>query len=393
MVGVGLAVAAGMAPPQSVAEDTTGASASSPVALVARTADGAVDVDLDELRAADVGSTLTLELPDGPETATVTYRDEQSGFTGWSGTVGDGWFDAVLADDDTLSIDVHLADAAYVIDDGAAGYRMLDRSDVAPPAAHDDAVIPPAQLPEVPARAAAQRPGAPAQGRKGPRKVRVLFVYSKEARKAAGGRKKVRSMAQKVIQQTNYSFKISKVGVRVVLAGVKQTSREKRKNTTANLKSLWKRDGRYDAVPRWRKKNKADLVHLFVKTAERGTCGRGYLRPRAVYAYSTARVQCATRYRSSAHELGHNFGADHDERAGYKPTSRRPARGKVNIAKEWYTVMAYHTACTNQGVYCRQIPYFSTPKAKYQGVRVGSKKKADNASVIRKRARKVAKFG
>ncbi|WP_160276561.1 hypothetical protein, partial [Staphylococcus aureus] len=92
-------------------------------ALTQRSGDR-VTVDPAALRAAQVGDTITLDLPIGPRTATVTFRDDQRGFSGWSGTLGNGWFDAVLGADGTVRINVDLPGASYAVEPGSAGsYR------------------------------------------------------------------------------------------------------------------------------------------------------------------------------------------------------------------------------------------------------------------------------
>lgn len=346
-----------------------------------------VSVTAAVLRAAQVGDSFTLDLPGGAATAVVSHRDEQALFTGWSGEVGrSGWFYAVESPDGSVRIDVDLEGGVYTIEGGRDGYVGRLHPTVAYEEV-DDSVTPPAQAP-----LSSTGPGADEAAAGRTHWLKVLIVYTPKARRLVGGLKKIKMLARAGINQANAAFKNSRINARFVLAGVKN-ARSKEASLAANLKSLWKRDGRFDRVPRMRNRAHADLVQMISWNADkRGYCGFGYLRPRARYAYSITTARCAVRAKGTAHELGHNLGADHDATAGYKPTSKLPARGYVNLDRRWITVMAYWTKCTNAGIYCRKIPYFSNPKVKLNGARTGRFGKADNHVVINRRADEVQRF-
>lgn len=348
-----------------------------------------VSVSAAVLRAAQVGDAFTLDLPGGAATAVVGYRDEQPQFTGFSGEIGDrGWFYAVVGPDGSVRIDVDLPDGVYTIDGGNGGSddyvgRMQP---TVPHEEVDDSVTPPVQAPVTTGPAT----DAGAAGRT--RWIKVLMVYTPKAQDLVGGRKKIKMLARAGINQANTAFKNSRINARFVLVGIKN-ARSKEASLLKNLKSLWKRDGRFDRVPRWRNRARADLVQMISWKADpNGACGYGYLRPPSRYAYSITTARCALGAKGTAHELGHNLGADHDAAAGFKPTSKLPARGYVNLSRRWITVMAYWTKCTNAGVYCRKIPYFSNPKVKLKGARTGRFGKADNHVVINRRADEVQRF-
>lgn len=346
-----------------------------------------VSVSAGVLRAAKVGDAFTIDLPGGAATATVGYREEQAQFTGFSGEIGDrGWFYAVVSPDGSVRIDVDLPDGVYTIDDGKDGYVGRMHPTVAYEEV-DDSVTPPAQAP-----LSSTGTGADVGAAGRTHWIKVLMVYTPKARRLQGGLKAIKMLARAGINQANAAFKNSRINARFVLVGIKN-ARSKEASLAANLKSLWKRDGRFDRVPRMRNRTNADLVQMISWNADkRGYCGFGYLRPPARYAYSITTARCAVKAKGTAHELGHNLGADHDATAGYKPTSKLPARGYVNIDRRWITVMAYWTKCTNKGVYCRKIPYFSNPKVKLNGARTGRFGKADNHVVINRRADEVQRF-
>lgn len=348
-----------------------------------------VSVSTAVLRDAQVGDAFTLDLPGGAATAVVGHREEQAQFTGFSGEVGGrGWFYAVVGPDGSVRIDVDLPGGVYTIDPSSAGADDGYVGRMQPTVPHeevDDSVTPPTQAPST------TRPAdAGAAGRT--RWIKVLMVYTPKAQELVGGRKKIKMLARAGINQANAAFKNSRINARFVLVGVKN-ARSKEASLLQNLKSLWKRDGRFDRVPRWRNRARADLVQMISWKADpSGSCGYGYLRPSARYAYSITTAKCALRAKGTAHELGHNLGADHDAAAGYQPTSKLPARGYVNLDRRWITVMAYWTKCTNAGIYCRKIPYFSNPKVKLNGARTGRFGKADNHVVINRRADEVQRF-
>jgi hypothetical protein len=65
--------------------------------------------------------------------------------------------------------------------------------------------------------------------------------------------------------------------------------------------------------------------------------------------------------------------------------------GYVNTTLRWRTIMAYNTACDDQGFYCRRTPYWSNPSAYYEGVPVGTSS-ADNHRTLNNSAWTVANF-
>jgi hypothetical protein len=135
-------------------------------------------------------------------------------------------------------------------------------------------------------------------------------------------------------------------------------------------------DAIFGIVPELRRKHRADLVHLLTDANEGDGCGLGWLNsnPRPEYAkwgLSVSDVECATGNYSFIHELGHNIGMEHDRAVVNDPNPDGTNYGYVMIDREIRSVMAYNTACAAENVYCRRLPYFSSPRLRFDGTPFG----------------------
>uniref|UniRef100_A0A486XT72 Uncharacterized protein n=1 Tax=Rheinheimera sp. BAL341 TaxID=1708203 RepID=A0A486XT72_9GAMM len=86
-----------------------------------------------------------------------------------------------------------------------------------------------------------------------------------------------------------------------------------------------------------------------------------------------------------AHEIGHNFGAEHDRYV--EPEADHDYNyGYVDLETASKTIMAYSNLCDDNGKSCEQLPYFSNPALEHQnrplGIAAGEPEAADNQKML-----------
>lgn len=248
--------------------------------------------------------------------------------------------------------------------------------------------------------------------------IEVMVVYTDDARAAAGGTAAMNTLINLAITETNTSYSNSGITQRVRLAHAAEVSYDESGfnwNTTLNRLTNTS-DGFLDNVHTLRNTYNADEVVLLV--ADSGSCGQAWLMMSVSNAFKTnafavVNWDCATGYYSFGHELGHNMGAHHD---WYMDDTKNSPytynHGYVNpgttTQTRWRTVMAYNNECADRGFSCTRIPYWSNPRKKYGGLKLGVAKNtnstctagslnhpkcdADNHLVLNKTAKTVAGF-
>ena len=130
-------------------------------------------------------------------------------------------------------------------------------------------------------------------------------------------------------------------------------------------------------VRRKRDKKKADLVSLIRdKSPAGGICGIGWVVPNpspatANFGFSVSgRGICLPS--TFPHEAGHNMGLNHDRfTQGGNPPNSEYNFGYVNLLALIRTIMSYDDECQASGTSCMEIQYFSTPRKRFQGNRIG----------------------
>jgi len=143
-------------------------------------------------------------------------------------------------------------------------------------------------------------------------------------------------------------------------------------------------DGILDDVHEKRKKFGADLVSFVVDT--RQTCGLGWIGPKKQFMFSVQSWFCFAGHFSLAHEVGHNYGCNHDR------VAENCCEDRVNVTygykdpeSRYRSIMAYdcqHGFCNGQkGQLCTRIQRFSNTKYKFQNLPIGDNQ-TDCASQI-----------
>lgn len=239
--------------------------------------------------------------------------------------------------------------------------------------------------------------------------VRVLVPYSKALLKSVSSAS-IRSQIDLGMAAMNNNLKRSGVNVRVSLAGAPavEYKQEYSGDATRVLDVALTRlansiDGILDNVHVLRSQAKADLVIFLTARTDTTNSGVGYLLKtpgdifNATWAFSAVNYSQMHAGATFCHELGHNFGCNHD-RSNARTTAGVTMSGSYSYSyghrfkgsngSTYRTIMAYAPG----GV----VPYFSNPKIKVNGaaagVNTGSSGEAYNALTIQKNAAEVSRY-
>jgi len=113
-------------------------------------------------------------------------------------------------------------------------------------------------------------------------------------------------------------------------------------------------------------------------------CGSGYTYTAtgsSGHTLTVVKKSCAFGYHSSLHEVGHNFGCQHDEENGHN-THYEYGYGYF-IGPEDLDNTGYRTAMAyRKDGHATRVNYLSNPDVEYKGFPTGDARKADNARVI-----------
>jgi len=142
-------------------------------------------------------------------------------------------------------------------------------------------------------------------------------------------------------------------------------------------------DGYMDDVHAKRIEYGADVVALLIDPDQ--NCGRGYIGPGVNLMFSVTAWDCATGYYSYGHEIGHNFGCEHDKGTKGHCYTTDYNYGYRDPQAEFRSILAYNCVagqCDNiVGGGCNRVQRFSNPNYLYNGKAMGSAE-IDNARHI-----------
>ena len=224
----------------------------------------------------------------------------------------------------------------------------------------------------------------------------LMIVFTPAAVQAAGGLSAMESLADLAVENTNQIYANSNVHTRARLVHTEQIAYTESGSVHTDVNRLRAvGDGYMDGVLATRDQYKADLVSLWVKNA---SDFGGY----GVYNYNidangvrtldsiggfSALVYSQASPNVLAHEIGHNFGCNHDlaNASGdqfYPYGYGWHFTGSDGV--QYRTVMAYAPGAS--------IPYFSSPSLFFKGVATGDAIQADNARAMNSSAYTVANF-
>lgn len=348
------------------------------------------------------GADVRVDLPDAPPVVVAMDGGERRSADdlSWTGRAAA----ARLADTAEAVFVAHLGwltgslrrgDAVYTIRPLTGGLHAIARVAGGRPEHTDDFEAFVAQNRDAIDRDRAADVPAEASHRNGLVEVDVLVAYTARVAVASAD---PYAFAQFAIAQSNATYAVSGIDVRLTLATAFESPTPETTLTSTDLTALQNMaDGRFDEVHGVRDVYGADLVVL-LGSGYTEACGRGYLNPGATFGFSVVEYGCAASGYTFAHEVGHNFGATHDPYVVTAPAYPY-GQGSVDLAGRWRTVMAYNDQCADAGVSCTTVGYWSAPSVIYPDatapVNVGPTGDAatrDNVRVLRERAATVSAF-
>jgi len=203
--------------------------------------------------------------------------------------------------------------------------------------------------------------------------VDILVAYTDDVRSSLGSTAAAQAAATNAIAATNTAYQNSGVTFRVRLAGTTEVAYNETGDIGTMLTALHAtNDGQMDSVHTLRNQVGADDVALLALNGG-SSCGVGYVMtsPSSSFASNAFAVivnSCAVGNLSFPHELGHNFGLEHDRVVSPNGTPAYPyGFGYIDSALQFRDIMSYANGCGG----CPRIQYFSNPNLTYLGRPLG----------------------
>lgn len=223
----------------------------------------------------------------------------------------------------------------------------------------------------------------PSQGRAGPQgdsraatsRIDVLIGYTQAAQRASANINNEMNLA---IAMANRTFANSRVNIRFRLVGTMLVPgyNERGKGLEVVLRDMTSGRQRGPVSLRQRRDAlRADLVAVLTQTANQSYCGIAWL-PQSPgpftshLGYSVTWRLCIANH-TFTHEVGHNMGLNHDRFVTAAAPNSQYNFGYVNLNARIRDVMAYNNACAVRGFNCTRVQYFSTPRVKAGGKKIG----------------------
>jgi hypothetical protein len=239
--------------------------------------------------------------------------------------------------------------------------------------------------------------------------VRVLVIYTEEAQAQANanGYPSIQTLIDERINYANGIFAASGIVHQLTLAGAEETSSQEHISAIRDTRDLKQKhirgwlsselEDEDSALFAQRHDAQADLIVILHTPLNGTTSGQARVvsgTDRLDYERSHAAVYWNSP-NTFIHEIGHLFGAAHDEyrldSVGSHP-SVDYGQGYVDLNAGFRTLMSYSTACDDADVSCPKVALFSNPNLQNDGEVAGNEDFAYNACLIAQRGVYVANF-
>ena len=216
--------------------------------------------------------------------------------------------------------------------------------------------------------------------------VRVLVVYTPALQAGQGGAAGMQAVVDLMIESANHAFEISGIDPRLVLAHAALVDYVETDQKRTDLDRLGSPgDGYMDEIHALRDEYAADLIHLLTVGRTSGTTGGTAYRLEEESLELAELAAFAVTIGASEeifmHEIGHNFGLNHDRFVDNSNSAIYPyAFGYVNSrafepgapeTARWRTVMAYNDQCARAGFRCSGLLRFANPDQLWLGDPLG----------------------
>ena len=202
----------------------------------------------------------------------------------------------------------------------------------------------------------------------------------------------MRDLIDLAVAETNTALDNSRVNAELRLVHAYRETSWTEQGMGAALNAISEpADGKLDDIYKYRSQYGADMVAII--TDDRDNCGVAWVGPGKDSMFSVTAWDCATGYYTFGHELGHNWGMEHDRANGGECEEEN---GCVNYGyrdpdNNFRTIMAYD--CDDIGRECdtRVQVYSNNGVYSFQGQPTGDAE-TDNASVIEANRVEVAAY-
>ena len=229
--------------------------------------------------------------------------------------------------------------------------------------------------------------------------VDLLVVHTADAATRAGGVTLLEQNLALAVDDMNVGLTDSDIDLEIRLTATEQITYQETNNTQLDLDRLISTtDGIMDEVHALRDSHKADLVMLVIGDGD-FFCGRavfgyytsgGVLNLNPAFGFSVLAEYCV-QTTIFAHELGHNFGAEHERASNNSGGIFSYSHGFTSPSESWHTIMS--NGCNSN---CASINRWSNPSQLFNnealGIPIGTTGEADNATSIAMTKTSVANF-
>ncbi len=224
--------------------------------------------------------------------------------------------------------------------------------------------------------------------------IKILVYYSQYAKSQYPN---IEDLIALEFEDTNAALAASNIDATVTAVALVEIEDSQQDD---NLFDMREHLGAYQTLPSLRNKYAADLVHFFGSRIG-FVCGKAWYAANRSgwsedeYGYGVTSMNCFGNM-TFAHEIGHNLGAKHDRyvEAGGDDYFNY---GYSDVDNAFRTIMSYTNECSENGVNCNRINFFSNPDVLYAGEHpVGTAIDSDtpehNALMINQTANIIANF-